>query len=454
MIAPLHRRHAIRSLHLTVMLVTGLCSPLRADEVREKLNVRISFGHRAPEKATITPRLLAGSPGLEVVAVTKPLIVGAGAVDSLTAEVSWPKPSKPPLKPHSIWQHLLDHGTPGQVARLKDDPGLQPGAPVLTVLIAADGTRGFSIGLEQLARHKAMWLPEHDVFVTLTEEPMEFATHLASLKGERVLDRVKREPEATLAEWTNKWADFGNPIRPHHGQETSWLGTKGHLTGFIARHGSLYKFGVDRWASVRPDLASPHKFRFDPLWPGSQWTGQRIVDGLPVLVTTLERNGQRCEIEQFAAPLRDAPPAKRGEVASVFLTKVRVSGTTGPVSFGFRLATETTNRHPELREVAGRSCIVDRETGAVWLMVEPGPNLTLKPRAPIADERNPRIEFDCVGQLAAGESCEVVFKLASPLVSADAATQLAALSFTESRLATVRYWEAWLAQGAVKSAVP
>lgn len=447
MIDPLHRRHAIRWILFAVVLITSLCSPLRAGEVRETLNVRISFGHRAPERTTLTPQLVAGSAGLEIVAATKPLIVGGGTIGSVTAEVSWPKPSKPPRKPHSIWQHLLDHGEPGQVARLMDDPGLQPGAPVLTVL-KADGTRGFSIGLEQLARHKAMWLPEHDVFVTLADAPVEFATHLASLKGERVLDRLKHEPEATLAEWTNTWADFGNPTKPHHGQETSWLGTKGHLTGFVARHGSLYKFGVDRWASIRPDYASPHKFRFDPLWAGSQWTGQRIVDGLPVMVTTLERNGQRCEIEQFAAPLRDAPPAKRGEIASVFFTKVRVSGATGPVSFGFRLATESTNRHPELREVAGRSCVVDRETGSVWLIVEPGFGLTLNPRALIADEKDPRIEFDCVGQLAAGETREVVIKLLSPVVSAVTAVTLATLDFAQARAATVRYWEDWLAQGA------
>jgi len=461
---PRHRRHIIRLLSCAVVLIAGPGSPLRAAEARETLNVRFEFDYRSPEPTTFTPQLVKGSPGLEVV-TPPPFALGAGTAGSVTAEVSWPKPSQPPRVPHSIWQHLLDHGEPGQVARLKDDPGLQPDAPVLTVLMAPDGTRGFSIGLEQLARHQAMWLPEHNAFITLADAPVDFAEHLASLQGERVLDRVKHEPEATLAAWTNKWADFGNPTQPHYGQETSWLGTKGHLTGFVARHGSLYKFGVDRWASVRPDFASPHKFRFDPLWPGSQWTGQRIVDGLPVLVTTLERTGQRCEIEQFAAtlgapaslpaspnPKPDAGEAAgapgRGEIASVFFTKVRVSGAAGPLNFSFRLATESTNRHPEFREVAGRSCIVDRETGAVWLMIEPGPGLALQPRAAIADEREPRIEFDCVGQLAAGETREVVFKLASPVVSADAASKLAGIDFAQARAATVCYWEDWLNQGA------
>ena len=317
--------------------------PAHAADAREELKLRLAFGHRSPTSTTLTPRLVRGSPGLSVDASARSITVGAGSVDVLEAAVSWPIPTQPKRKPHSIWQHLLDHGGPGQVARLKDDPGLTPDAPVLTVVTAEDGTRGFSIGLEQLARHQAMWLPEHDVLVTLADAPVDFATHVASLRGERVLDRVQREPEATLAQWTNQWADFGNPTRPHHGQETEWLGTREHLTGFVTRHGSLYKFGVDRWASVRPDHASPHKFRFDPLWPDCQWKGQRIENGLPILITLLERGGQRCEVEQFAATLRPMETARsltparspaggegvrgtgeavRGEIPSVFLTDV------------------------------------------------------------------------------------------------------------------------------------
>ena len=447
-----------------LVLFTALLIPLgvRAGEAASTntVRVRISWGHRATERTTHSVKLLAGAPGVEV----SPLIgvglevddhlgerallhAGAGDVDGVEATVSWSATRQPARKPQVIWEHLLKHSEAGAVARLKDDPGLTPDAPTLTVELTEDGTRGFSIGLEQLQRHQALWLPEHDCFVTLAEAPVDFAVHLASLKGERVLDRVKREPEASLAEWTGKWADFGDPTKPHHGSETEWLGTKGHLTGFVARHGSLYKFGVDRWGSVRPDHASPHKFRFDFLWPESKWMGQRIVNGLPVIATSLENAGQRCEIEQFAAPLRDTPPAKLGEVASVFFTKVRVTGS-GPVSLGFRLATENTNRHPELREVAGHPCVVDRETGAVWLMIEPDAGLAVKARAPITDEKAPRIEFDCSGQFAAGEAKSILLKLPSPAVAADAVAELGALDFAGSRAATVKYWEDWLAQGA------
>ena len=432
----------IMCLFTTTLAATGFT------ESPDRLNVQISFGHRASERFTITPQLIAGSPDIKVMATAKTITVGAGVVDTVRAEVVGQEPTQPPRKPQSIWQYLLTHGAPGQVERLKDDPGLNPDARVLTVLTAQDGTRGFSIGLEQLARHGAMWLPEHDAFVTLTDVPVDFAAHLASLGGERVLDQVRRQPEANLAQWTNRWADIGNPIQWNQPWETSWLGTRGHLTGVVARHGSLYKFGVDRWGSVRPDHASPHKFRFDPLWSDCEWKGQRIVNGLPVIMTTLERAGQRCEIEQFAVPLGSLPPQRRGEIDSVFFTQIRLAGT-GPVRFGFRLATEDKARHPELRQVAGRWCVVDRETGSLWLMIEPDSRLAVQARAAIADDSDPRLEFDCVGQLTEGETCIITLKLASPLVPTDAAPALAGLDFSQARATNVQYWEDWLAQGAL-----
>jgi hypothetical protein len=431
-----------------------------APPVTQQLKVRLSWGHQSPAARpfrigfgtnNVTVSLIQPEgfePGDTLVNGVCETRAGGGDVDAITAEVSWHQPTQAPRKPHSIWQYLLAHGTPDQIARLKDDPGLTPDAPELTVLEAADGTRGFSIGLDQLVRHKAVWLPEHDMFITLADAPVKYATHLASLKGERILDRVKSQPEASLAEWTSKWADFGNPTCPNQGKETDWLGTRGHLTGTVARHGSLYKFGVDRWGNVRPDHASPHKFRFDVLWPGCQWAGQRMIEnGLPVVMTRLEREGQHCEIEQFAAPLRQTPPARRGEVASVFFTKVQLTGA-GPIRLGFRLATENTNRHPELREIAGRSCIVDRETGAVWAMVESAAGLTIQGRSGLSDNKDPHCEFDCVGELVPGAPRSVLIKLASPVVPVEAAAELAALDGVQTRQAVIAYWEDWLAQGA------
>lgn len=450
---------------LGVNSAIGAATTSTVEPLRSPLQVRLSWGHASPIATRFYLALAArhaavgrvraegfeaGDRHQERVCETQ---AGAGDVDTILVEVSWPDTQASGRKPHSIWQYLLDHGEPGQVARLKDDSGLMPDAPVLTVFTEVGGTRGFSVALEPLVRHKAMWLPDHDVFVTLAETPVDLAVHRASLNGERVLDRVKRQPEATLAEWRSRWVDFGDPTRTHHGQETEWLGTRGHLTGLVARHGSLFKFGVDRWASVRPDFASPHKFRLDVLWPGGQWKSQRISDGLPILVTALERQGQRCDIEQFAAPL--GLPASRdprstvgqGEQPAVLITRVQLAGT-GPVGFGFRLATENTNRHPELREITGGWSVADRETGAVWLTIEPEPGWTVAARVTATDALNPRIELECVGPLDAGTPRTLTLKLPSPAVTAEAIGALTAMDFPQARAEVVRYWEEWLARGA------
>lgn len=440
---------ALLTIALLLVLTCGgsFCVRLASAEPSERLSIQVSFGHRSAERTTLTPRFAPGSRGVEVAATAREISIGAGAVEVVKVDVSWQKPAAEPRKPHSTWQYLLDNGTPDQVLRLKSDPGVQPDAPLLTVLTASDGTRGFSICLEQLREQKAMWLPEHDAFVTLADSPVGFSAHLASLKGERVLDRVRREPEATLTDWTNKWEDTGNPVQYDKPWETSWLGTKGHLTGTVARHGSIYKFGIDRWGNVRPDHASPHMFRLDFTWQDCKWSAQRIVDGLPILSTTLKRNGQSCEIEQFAAPLRDTPTEKRGEIPSVLFSRIRVAGA-GPMNSRFRLGTENTNRHPELRQMDNRFCVVDRETGAVWLMIEPEAGVSVAVTTPGDSNPNTIIEFECAGDMAAGEARTVVLKLPSPAVPADAVTVLAGLDIVRSRAATVQYWENWLARGA------
>ena len=258
------------------------------------------------------------------------------------------------------------------MARLKDDPAFTPDAPVLTVETSADGTRGFSIGLEQLARHKAMWLPEHDAFVTLADAPVDFARHLASLKGQRVLDRVKREPETKLADFTACWEDMGNPDVWRRPWESSWLGTRGHLIPIAGQQGTLYKFGIDRYGCVRPDLASPHKFRLDLLWPGAQWASQHLTDGLPVVVTRYTRDGQRCRLEQFSAPYDHTPPKVRGEQPMVFFTRATLSGAAGPVKLGFRLASESKRQHVEVKQIDGHWFVMDREAGRIWLAIRTG----------------------------------------------------------------------------------
>lgn len=404
-------------------------------ETVEKMRVKVSFGHKAKEQTTFPLQWLAGSPNLTVTAEAKTVVAGAGAVESATAEVSWKKSAQAPRQMGgSEWKYLMDNGTPEQVARLQDETGLQPDTPVLTLETSADGLRGFSIALDQLARHKAMWLPEHDAFVTLADAPVDFAAHLASLKGERVLNRVQRGPEATLVEYRKMWKDFGAnaPVN------------------IAARHGSFYKFGVDGSGGVNPCKAAPHPFSQSVVWPsGYKISEQRIVDGLPIATATLGAKDQKIEVEQFAAPLEnyDEAAAKRRESVSVLFTRIRSDG---PVSFNVCLKTTKLKEQPgirdgkeynlEVREVAGRSCVVDRETGSVWLMLE-GQGCSFNPQKSKNGGGESEVEIACSGKE------EIVLKLTAPPVGASAAPLLAALDAAKTRAATVAYWEGWITRG-------
>jgi hypothetical protein len=63
-------------------------------------------------------------------------------------------------------------------------------------------------------------VPELDVFISAGQPPQAFAAHQLSLepkRGQRVLDRVAREPEASYEQFTARWEDMGNPAyrNPH-----------------------------------------------------------------------------------------------------------------------------------------------------------------------------------------------------------------------------------------------
>ena len=128
-------------------------------------------------------------------------------------------------------------------------------APVLTIRFNKEGTEGFSVGLQQLLEAGAIWLPEQHVYITLANNPVPFAAHLASLKGERILTRTAREADASLEQYNALWADFGDPRAWDVSWQTRYMGTRGHLTVTAPAHGAVYKFAIDRWANARPDFA-------------------------------------------------------------------------------------------------------------------------------------------------------------------------------------------------------
>ncbi len=455
-------RLAIFSVAIANMFLFG--NPAVAQSQQQDLRTHkiiISFGHTGKSTTSKHVALKSSVPGLVIgntvgrstetndrVGSESFLNYGAGDIDELISEVTWRKPSAERRKVYDgakMWRYFLEHGSSGQVERLRQDPWDQPDAPLLTVELNKEGTEGFSVSLEQLLEKGAMWLPEHDIFLTLANKPVRFKRHVSSLKGERVLDRVRKEPDASLDQFKKQWRDFGDPQ-----YDVPWLtkhkGTTGHLVVTAAAHGSVYKFTIDRWGRVRPDYASPHKFRLDPIWPDSQWKGQRIENGLPILITSLEKDQRKCVLEQFASPLGDLDAAIRGYIPSVFFTKVKFSGEAGPIDFGIGFNNESGDGHLELKEFDGGWTVVEKTTGNIVLMVESEAGLSVVLAERVGKEQG--VVLRVTGQLRSGQASELVVKMPSPAIAPSQMARVKDLDFSTARRNVTDYWENWLSAGA------
>jgi len=473
----------IQHFQLAVVTILGMAGgialsrPAAAQAQRgdkENIQVKVSLGHKAPARSARFIQLAGGSDGVAVLnvsgrqtekndrvaATSSTLNCGAGDVDELVADISYAQPSAPLRKlagwkdgyavnNDAMWGYLMEHGSPGQARRLKDDQWNKPDAPLLTIQLDEEGAKGFTIALEQLISHGAMWLPEQDAFITLADKPVDFKTHMASLQGRRILDSVAEQPDASLATFHKLWPDFGNPLQWNASWQTRWMGVTGHLTVTAASHGAIYKFAVDRWGNIRPDFASPHKFRLDLQWPESAWKRQKIDNGLPVIITNLEKNGQLATIEQFASPLVDLSTTIRGYIPSVMFSKINISGKAGSFSFDITLHNELKDHELEAIQQQDKWIVADKQTGNIFLTVEAGKDITVKPADPIPNKNGQQLTFAISGTLTEGTSREFIVKLPSPAIAPAELIRLGNLQYATERKKTVDYWEGWLAQGAL-----
>ncbi len=452
------RAHAAFCL-ATLTFLFGQVSAADESGAAESTSIRISFGHRSVEKSSIPLSLKPGSPGLVLDAVKgsdlepgedlSSLSVGAGDTDAVEVSVSWPKPkgerrtftnSESSQTGAGIWSHVLANGDPGQIERLREDPGAYPDAPILTVQMDGDGTRGFSFGLENLLKHKAMWLPEQDAYITLGDSPVSFEAHVKSLTGKRVIDETMQSPDSTLEEFRDKWEDYGSAAYDYW-WETDWKGTNGHLVVTAAEHGSLYKFAIDRWAAVVPDFASPHKFRLTNEWDGNKWQSQAIQNGLPVVVTRLEKKGQTAQIKQFAHSLDNGENKVRGEVQSVMFNEVSFTGRNAPVEFGFTLSTEENAPGLSASEKNGIWVVEDPDSKTIWLTLDTGGEGKI--------EISPMLEGKGAQVICKGDFTEkgIDMRMPSPPLPADRISEMLSLSVEAAEAKTRQYWEEWIAKG-------
>jgi hypothetical protein len=149
-------------------------------------------------------------------------VVGAvrgGNIDGINFSVTYPQ-AQPERRQNveMLWAYLIAQSAADTDLRLTEDAALWINPPRFTVQMNPEGTSGFTVAMEQLLEHRALWVPAFDVYLTTSRDPLSFSDEqkrLEQWKGQRILERVHSEPEATYAEFASRWPDTGNPNYEH-----------------------------------------------------------------------------------------------------------------------------------------------------------------------------------------------------------------------------------------------
>jgi len=458
---------------------------------QDLLKVKLSWGHTTPKPERFSVEVWADEATIsgvnEVEQEDDDGRAGAGDVDGLEFVLLYaPREIKPSDKVHRFWTDYLSQCDEDTARRLRQDPAYRPDPRVLTVMMdptrpaVSTFTTGFSLTVDQLLTNKAFWVPSLDVYVAVGDDAPSFEEHrrqLDAYKGMRVLDQVRREPEATYEQYTSRWEDMGSPAYKHPSQPAP-----GHIVG-LTWDSALYKFGIDRWAGVWSDYGNPDPFRFwfdfgergegvPPLrstgilpvteeqGQDALATSQRLADGLPVITTTLERDGLRYQVEQFAYPLNGPPEQRRGDIPMVLLQKIIATNPRdqgGPVSVKLRHRRQVSPGDDSKLawRAEGDAVLFEENAGHRVLFALEGPGVTVsscETKDEPVEGQDKRLwksgEIVLAFDLVAHASREFVVKLASPPVAAQDVPTLTKLDYAACREATVRFWEDWLRRGA------
>jgi len=465
------KRHLAAAWGFCLVLIIS-SAPRNAAAV-EQVKVRITCGHQSPARTHFYMKPL-GS-GIEVTELKSvapktedgaragafDTRAGGGDVGTLEFVVQYtPMPVAEIRNLHPIWRDLIAGSDADSARRLRSDPAYRRDPRRLTLEMNPEGTRGFSLTIDQLLANKAFWVPSLDVYVATGEPPVAFEQHQAELKawsGKRILDQVHAEDEATYAQFVARWEDMGSPSYVHPHQPAP-----GHIV-CLAWDSSLHKFGVDCGAGVWNDYGNPDRFRFSldfgRLGPelARSWRGQGLSDGLPVVHTTIERDGIRYEIEQFAYPLNGPPSERRGDIPMVLLQKLKLTNLTrGAREVSWRMLHER-------RLPSGAALKLDSPAAGTFVLREDGS----KPALLCIEAKNGRIELGRTRESKRPEAepshsaellasltvpgnatGEVLIKLPSPQVPAAEEPRLLAVGYDTARTATLKFWSDYLAKGA------
>ena len=264
--------------HLHIGLILGLfvasavaAQPQLASSGNQ-LTLHLSWGHTSPKGTAFYVKLMGDhvslanrkGEGLEPGETFKDgawqTEAGGGDVDGISVTLQFGERTVKDLDNlHVIWRDLITQSDPDTARRLKSDPSYHRDNRKLTVQLNREGTRGFSVTVEQLLQNKVVWVPSLDVLLSVGENPASFAEHqkeLSPLKGKRILEQVQAEPEATFEQYTARWEDMGNPGYLHPSQPAP-----GHIV-CLSWDSAIPKYGIDRGAGGVERLWQPRPFPF------------------------------------------------------------------------------------------------------------------------------------------------------------------------------------------------
>lgn len=385
---------------------------------------------------------------------------GGGDIDGLSFDLHYPQQPPPRLQNLGdvVWAALLAHSSADTTRRLMQDAAFWINPPKLTVQLNQQGTQGFTVTVEQLLEHKALWLPSLGIYITQGDHPVSFAEYqkdLETWKGKSVLHRVNSEPDATYVEYTSRWADTGNPDYIHPDSVPP-----GHIV-CLTWDSAIPKFGIDRWAGVWNDYGNPDHFRFQYNFKNigadltKYWKGQSLNNGLPVITTKFEKDGVQYSIEQFAYPLDGPPAGRRGNIPMVLLQKVSVTNLeANPKSVSIAMFHER-----EISPDYANQGIVARNVGNATVFEDAGYHQALFSIQGDASHvkwsglregrgRMKGVEVTNFLDLPAKGSESFVVKLASPMLDSNQLNTLLKLDYNTARSRTLSFWSNYIARGA------
>ncbi len=381
---------------------------------------------------------------------------GGGDIDRLELTVRVPHRDVQPIANlHSTWGDLLAHGDQAAATRLRGDPSYRPDTRRLTVSMHPDATAGFTITIDQLQRHGACWVADLDVLVSLNQSLIDAARHIERLESAGHLQQRPAgwlgDVEASYQQFAQLWEDMGSPSyqNPH-------APPPGHIVG-VTWDSAIAKFGIDRGGGVSNDLGNPDKFRFwldiGQLTPSlsASWKGQYLTDGLPVIVTRLEKDGVRYEWEQFAYPLHGPPPRRRGDIPLVLMQRLTLHELEGRE----RRVPVAMTHHRNLAQDDAGVRVDEHQSTWRWvtgqtqrtLLLAAGSGWALKAHHSEGWEPTVcRAEFEV--PLAPHGSAALEVNIPSPLVEAADWDALQSLQYEAARRETIEFWSEYLARGA------